>query len=131
MLTPSYTVGQLVAAHHKTGAYVSQIVELSGNKVLLKTLGVQKHPTQGDLHHLHQADVVLFHQRRALAYLEKVWVPLNAVAPYEGQIPDYQQTLRDSLEEEIASWTKALPSRFAERCLIELENLKKDYFPKG
>lgn len=127
MLTP----GQLVAAHHKTGEYISEVMELTGNKVLLKTLGVRKHPTQGDLHHPNQVDVMLFHQRRALAYLEKVWVPSQAVEPYAGDVPDYQQTLREALENEIALWTKSLPSAFAERCLVELTSLKKDYFPKG
>ncbi|WP_246009464.1 kinase-associated lipoprotein B [Brevibacillus fluminis] len=129
MMMPN--IGQLVAAHHKTGAYIAEVVEIAGSKALLKTLGVTKHPTQGDLHNPNQADVVLFHQRRALAYLEKVWVPLQAIEVYEGSIPDYQATLREALEKEIAHWTQALPSRFAERCLIELENLKTDYFPKG
>lgn len=128
----SFTPGQLVITSVRTGEYVAEVMEVSANKVLTKTLAVRKHPTQGDLHNRNQVDVVLFHQRRALSYLEKVWLPAGHVTEYpEVSAPDYQESLRAALDAQIAELTQQLPSPFAARSLIELDGLKKEYFPKG
>ena len=61
---------------------------------------------QGDLHNPKQTDVAIFHQRRALSFREQTNVPKNMVKPYEGDIPEYQASLKEAVTtmKENLSW---------------------------
>ncbi|GAF19120.1 KapB, lipoprotein [Bacillus sp. JCM 19046] len=90
---------EIVRAKYKTGRYIGKLIEMKEeeNRALFQVLAVETHPQQGDLHQPKQIDVPLFHQRKALAYLEKTWVPSSTVKPYNGDLPDYKQSLELAL----------------------------------
>lgn len=124
----AFQPGDVVQAEYKSGIYVGEVVEVKveRRKALIKVLAVLKHPDQGDLHHPGQADVPLFHQRKALAYQEKVNVPLRLLSRYEGEIPDYQTSLMDAVNREL----KALEhddSPWARQSLNHLKALREEY----
>lgn len=81
---------------------------------------------QGDLHNVKQADVPFFHERRALAFREQTNIPEQMVKKYEGEIPDYTESLKLALETQMNSFSED-DSPFAERSLETLEQLMKDY----
>jgi kinase-associated protein B len=125
MSISSFQVGDHVIAAYKTGEYIGEIVEVSALKAAVKVLAVYRHPTQGDLHNPKQADVAFFHQRRALAFQEIALMPLNTISPYDHNIPDYKESLRQALSNEMEELKHTI--RFAQKCLSELEGLEKDY----
>ena len=90
-------IGDIVTAINKTGKYIGEVTENRNSAYLVRILAVLKHPMQGDLHNPKQTDVAIFHQRRALAYREQTNVPKNMVKPYEGEIPDYQASLKEAV----------------------------------
>ncbi|TMV17200.1 kinase [Paenibacillus thermoaerophilus] len=119
--------GDPVRARYKSGEYAGILVEASGPRAVVEIRAVLSHPLQGDLHHPYEADVPLFHQRRALAYREKALVPKADIEPFAGEIPDYADSLRQAVKRELdrlaamdGQW-----ARMAERSLRELE---QDYF---
>lgn len=128
MTGQSLHLGDIVIVKHRTGEYISEIMELTPSKALVKTLAVVTHPTQGDLHNLYQTNVPLFHQRKAMAYLEKVYVPTAVLRPYlEDNMPTYIDSLRQALQEQ----EKQLRERgdeYANRALQQLTQLKSEYF---
>ena len=87
----------LLQQYNKTGKYIGEVTEDRNNAYLVRILAVLKHPMQGDLHNPKQTDVAMFHQRRALAYREQTNVPKNMVKPYEGEIPEYQASLKEAV----------------------------------
>ncbi|MFD2613827.1 kinase-associated lipoprotein B [Paenibacillus gansuensis] len=121
----SLSIGDIVKATYKTGEYIGELTELSAPRGVVKILAVIKHPTQGDLHRMYEADVAFFHQRRALSYTEKALVPLNAIEPYTGSIPPYKESLRKALELEMEMLSRT--EQWARLSLEQLELLKKDY----
>jgi kinase-associated protein B len=122
-------VGSLVLAEYKTGRYIAELAEWAPPRALVQILAVVKHPDQGDLHQPLETDVPLFHQRRALSYREKTWVPVHAVHPYAGAVPEYGHSLAQALDEEVRLLQRTI--RWAERSLKELETLRQDYFPES
>jgi len=124
----TYAAGSLATAQYKTGEYIGEVVEQSSSaKAAVQILAVVKHPSQGDLHNPMNPNVPFFHQRRALAYREIALMPLYTIQPYEGEVPDYKASLAHSLQEEIRAMEQSEYSEWAQRCLQELEQLKKDY----
>lgn len=122
----SLTVGSIVSAEYKTGEYIGEVVELSSSsKAAVKILAVSKHPTQGDLHNPMNPNVAFFHQRRALAFQEIALMPLYTVKPYNGSVPEYKASLEKALLSEIHGLQQTI--QWAQRCVQELEQLKKDY----
>ncbi|TJY42778.1 kinase [Cohnella pontilimi] len=117
--------GSIVKIHYKTGEYIGETVESDGRRLLVKVLAVLVHPTQGDLHHPYDPDTPLFHERKAAAYTEKVWVPLQDAELYNGAIPPYKDTLRIALGAEMERMDRM--KRWAERCLEQLAEVRKDY----
>lgn len=120
-------IGSIVRAHKKTGTYIGEITAVNENDYLVRILSVIKHPMQGDLHHPKQADVPFFHERKALSYREQTPVPKNMVKPYDGEIPDYKESLKiafTKLKDELESDD----SMFAKKSLRCLEELEKEYF---
>ena len=127
-MNQTFKPGDVVQAEYKSGVYVGEVVEIKEErrKALIKVLAVLKHPDQGDLHHPGQADVPLFHERKALAYQEKVNVPLRMVSRYDGVIPDYHTSLLEAVTREI----KALEhedSPWAKQALSHLYTLHQEY----
>lgn len=93
--------GTLCKIHYKSGRYIAQFVERSQNnssRGIVKIISVLDHPEQGDLHHPHEADVPIFHQRKASAYMEHVLLPMNLIEVYAGEVQDYQSSLANSLQ---------------------------------
>ncbi|UUZ94649.1 kinase-associated lipoprotein B [Paenibacillus sp. P25] len=110
-------VGTRVRAAYKTGEYIGEIAEApSAVKAAVRILAVVKHPTQGDLHNPMDPDVGFFHQRRALAKGEIALMPLETIRPYHGEVPDYEESLRQALYFELermdrmARWAAQSPA---------------------
>lgn len=117
--------GSIVLAEVRTGRYIGEVTEFYGPRAVVKVLAVVKHPEQGDLHHPYDPDVPLFHERRALAYTEKTTVPLRDVKPYGGEVPEYRDSLKRALLEQIALHERM--RRWTERSIEQLERLRGDY----
>lgn len=119
-------VGTVVTGIYKTGKYIGEITEVRPQHYLVRVLAVMKHPMQGDLHHPKEADVQMFHERKALSFREQANVPKQMVKPFEGEVPDYQE----SLKEAVAKLKKELVetnSTWAEMSMKMIESLEKDY----
>lgn len=118
-------IPEIVKITYKTGDYVGEAFDRDDRRVLVKVLAVLQHPTQGDLHSSYDPDAAMFHERRALSYTEKVWVPIQTAQPYTGAIPDYRESLQTALGIEMERLDRL--KRWSERCLENLESLRKDY----
>ncbi|MFC4809838.1 sporulation phosphorelay system protein KapB [Paenibacillus sp. GCM10023250] len=118
-------IGSIVAFANKTGRYAGEVMEINGSRVLVKTLAVLKHPEQGDLHRPYDPDAPLFHERRAMSYTEKTYVPLGDIGPFPGEVPDYKASLMDALRAEIEGLDRL--RRWTERGLDNLRQLEKEY----
>lgn len=122
-------VGALALVEYKTGQYIAQLLEWAPPRALVQIAAVVKHPEQGDLHNPMETQVALFHQRRALSFREKTWIPKQAIHPYHGTVPDYQESLKQAIEAEIRLLERT--RAWADRSLHELAALKQDYFPQN
>nr|WP_263325020.1 kinase-associated lipoprotein B [Neobacillus sp. Marseille-Q6967] len=120
-------VGETVTGIYKTGKYIGEITEVRPQHYLVRVLAVVKHPMQGDLHNPKQADVLIFHERRALAFREQANIPKQMVKPFEEKIPDYKESLKQALNKMKQELTEN-PSPWAEMSLKMAESLEKDYF---
>jgi kinase-associated protein B len=122
-----FRIGDTVTAIYKTGKYIGEITEVRPQGFLVRVLAVVKHPMQGDLHNPKDADVLIFHERRALSYREQANIPKQMVKHFENEVPDYQASLKEAL----AKMKKELlenPSPWADMSLKMAESLEKDYF---
>lgn len=136
------SVERFVMVEHRSGAYIAKLLESSAPRALVEIVAVLQHPLQGDLHNRYKADVALFHERKAAAQREKVWVPAVSVQPYEGEIPAYDHSLRQAWEEMVASMQKVAdgsydraeyPARpelaaWAVKSIEQLRSLEKEYW---
>ena len=120
-------VGTAVTGIYKTGKYIGEITDIRPQHYLVRVLGVLKHPMQGDLHNPKEADVLIFHERRALAFREQANIPKQMVKPFEEEIPDYKESLKiavDKMKNELLETS----SQWAEMSLKMIDSLEKDYF---
>ncbi|MCU4991807.1 kinase-associated lipoprotein B [Bacillus cereus] len=122
----TFEIGEIVTGIYKTGKYIGEVTNSRPGSYVVKVLAVLKHPVQGDLHNVKQADVPFFHERRALAFREQTNIPEQMVKKYEGEIPEYTDSLKLALETQMNSFSED-DSPFAVRSLETLEQLKKDY----
>lgn len=123
----NFQAGDTVTGIYKTGKYIGVITEDRPMHYLVQVKAVLKHPVQGDLHSPKETDVPIFHERKALSYNEQTNVPKKMVRPYEGSVPDYQESLREALrimKSELAEDS----SDWAKRSLQNAEELEKEYF---
>ncbi|PKR83858.1 kinase-associated lipoprotein B [Heyndrickxia camelliae] len=118
--------GEIVTFFNKTGKYVGEITACHPDRYLVKTLAVLKHPMQGDLHHPKETDVAFFHERKALAYREQTNIPLKMVKPFDGEVPDYTESLRDAFNK-LYSELKSSDTPFNQRSIECLDNILKEY----
>lgn len=118
--------GDRVIASYKTGTYIGDVVDLGQSKAAVQVLAVLKHPEQGDLHHPHETEVAIFHQRRALSHREIANMPLSTLRIYTGNdIPDYKESLANALNTEIEGLEAAV--KYAQQALLHLNGLRSDY----
>ncbi|WP_226529152.1 kinase-associated lipoprotein B [Metabacillus niabensis] len=122
-------IGDVVTGIYKTGKYIGVVTDIRQMHYLVQVKAVIKHPQQGDLHNPKQVDVQMFHERRALAFNEQTNVPKQMVKSFDGNVPDYHQSLqkaviamKQELEEMNTEWAK--------QSLNRLLVLEKEYFPK-
>lgn len=120
-------IGDKVTAIYKTGKYIGEVTDIRPQHYLVRVLGVLKHPMQGDLHNPKEADVMLFHERRALAYREQTNVPKQMVKPFAEEIPDYKDSLQIVLDR-MRTELEGDSSPWAEQSIRNLDSLEKDYF---
>jgi kinase-associated protein B len=121
-----FQIGTVVTGIYKTGKYIGEITEIRPQHYLIRVLAVLKHPMQGDLHSPKDADVLIFHERRALSFREQANIPKPMVKPFEGDVPDYQE----SLKEAVAKMKKDLAetsTEWSELSLRAMNTLAKDY----
>jgi kinase-associated protein B len=123
---PELQIGEIVTAIYKTGKYIGEITEIRPQHYLVRVLAVVKHPMQGDLHNPKDADVLIFHERKALSYREQANIPNKMVKPYENEVPDYQESLKEAVVK-MRKELKESPFEWAEMSLKALESLERDY----
>lgn len=121
-------INDVVVTRYKTGKYIGKIIDWRGeDKAIVEVLAVLEHPKQGDLHNPNQVDVMLFHQRKALAHHEKAVVNTHSLKLYTEEVPEYDESLRKVLDRNIID-LKEEGSVYAEKALAHLLDLKKEYF---
>ncbi|QLK85613.1 sporulation phosphorelay system protein KapB [Staphylococcus sp. 17KM0847] len=111
---------------HKTGVYVVEIVENTGDQILVKVVQVIKHPKQGDLHSPNEVEGVFFHERKALSLYEKRYTTKSKLKLFEDELQDYTSSLQQAvtnLENEL----KTMNTPYASAALNCLSRLKEDY----
>lgn len=121
----TFEIGEIVTGIYKTGKYIGEVTNSRPGSYVVKVLAVLKHPVQGDLHNVKQADVPFFHERRALAFREQTNIPEQMVKNMKEKFGLYRVTkisIRNSNE-----FIFEDDSPFAERSLETLQQLKKDY----
>jgi len=127
-MTTDIEAGQIVQFTYKSGDYIGCVHEWRTGKAVIEVMAVLKHPMQGDLHHHRRAgEPVMFHQRKALAEREKALVPLPFIKPYEGEVPEYRESLRAALAAEIAYLRGLGDDAYAQQALAHLTELEREY----
>ncbi|MCM3004949.1 kinase-associated lipoprotein B [Priestia koreensis] len=119
-------IGDHVTAIYKTGKYIGEITNTRPGTVLVKVLAVMKHPRQGDLHNPNEVDVPLFHERKALAFREQTNIPEKMVKPFDGDIPEYKESLITSFQS-LQEQLRAEETPFATRSLETLAAIQPEY----
>jgi kinase-associated protein B len=119
-------IGEIVTAIYKTGKYIGEITDVRPQHYLVRVLAVIKHPMQGDLHNPKDADVLIFHERRALAYREQANIPYKMVKPFENEVPEYSTSLKEAVDKMKKELTET-PSEWAEMSIKSIASLEKDY----
>lgn len=123
----NFNVGDKVTAFYKTGKYIGEVTDIRPQHYLVRILAVAKHPMQGDLHNPKDADVMMFHERRALAFREQANIPLQMVKPFDEEIPSYNESLKQSIDK-IRHELMSDDSIWAKKSLELINGLEKDYF---
>ncbi|MGE6378598.1 kinase-associated lipoprotein B [Peribacillus muralis] len=127
MSEQDFKIGDKVTAIYKTGKYIGEVTDIRPAAYLVKVLAVMKHPMQGDLHNPKQTEVSMFHQRRALAFREQTNVPKNMVRVFDGEIPEYKESLSEAIGKMKRTLSEA-DTEWNEKSLELLEDLTADYF---
>ena len=122
-------IGDTVRAHYNSGVYLGEIIEDRGDRYLVEVHAVQKHPRQGDLHHPGKVDEpgVLFHERKALAYTEKMNVNKGVVYPFDGEIPGYSTSLKEAVEN-LKENLLAKDTAYNKKALDKLYGLEEHFY---
>lgn len=122
-------VGDIVLAQYNSGEYIGEYVEDRGNFALVKVLAVIKHPNQGDLHKPGQVEGVAFFERKALAYTEKMNTRKRTIRPYDGNIPNYNDSLKKAVEELKTELSKE-DTKFNRASLKKIADLEHHFYLK-
>src|SRR5690625_139160 len=92
-------VGDIVEARYNSGTYIGEVLEDRRNFFLVKVLAVLVHPTQGDLHNRGQVEGVAFHERKALAFQEKMNETRRNKQLFTGEIQENIDSIKRSVVE--------------------------------
>ncbi|MGM8211955.1 sporulation phosphorelay system protein KapB [Virgibacillus sp. W0430] len=122
-------IGDVVEASYNSGSYIGKVLEDRRNFYLVKVLAVVKHPQQGDLHNPGKVDGVAFHERKALAFTEKMNVAKRKVVPYVGEIPDYKQSLKEAIAD-IKQELHHSNTDYSKAALQKLSDLEMHFYNK-
>lgn len=122
-------IGDIVEARYNSGTYIGEVLEDRRNFFLVKVLAVLIHPTQGDLHSRGQVEGVAFHERKALAYQEKMNATKRNTTPYNGEIPDYALSLKKAVEN-IKTELQKEDTPFNKLSLEKIQDLETHYYNK-
>lgn len=119
--------GTVVKAHYRSGTYIGEVKEDRGDRFLIEVLAVLKHPLQGDLHNMKKTEGVFFHERKALAFHEKMNVKKPAIHPYNETVPDYKESLKIA----VAAYRNKLlkeDTAYSKKALDALHRLDKEVY---
>lgn len=122
-------IGDIIQTTYNSGTYIVKIVQDKGNYILVETLSVLNHPTQGDLHNPGQAEGVAFHERKALAHREKFNARKRHAKAFDGEVPTYANSLQQAVE----SYKQELQQEdtlFNEKALKCIADLEEHYYHK-
>lgn len=122
-------IGDIVKARYNSGTYIGEVMEDKRNFFLVKVLAVIEHPTQGDLHKRGKVEGVAFHERKALAFEEKMNAPKRQTEPFDGNIPEYAQSLKNAVEE-LKQQLQEEGTEFGKLSLSRIQDLEKHYYHK-
>ncbi|GGA76586.1 sporulation phosphorelay system protein KapB [Ornithinibacillus halotolerans] len=125
----NFNIGDIVQVPYKSGSYVGELVEERQDKYLIKVIAVLKHPMQGDLHHPKQVENVIFHERKALAQYEKVYVLKEIVQPYQDELIDYSTSLKEAVKI-YREQLEAKESAYNKEALRALKSVEENYYLK-
>ncbi|MDM5330483.1 kinase-associated lipoprotein B [Neobacillus sp. CF12] len=120
-------IGETVTGIYKTGKYIGEITEVRHQHYLVRVLAVVKHPMQGDLHNPKEADVMIFHERKALSFREQANIPKQMVKPFKEDVPNYLESLKQAVDKMKTELTE-IATPWADMSLKSLASLEKDYF---
>src|SRR5699024_5559597 len=97
-MTHDIQVGSIVETDYNSGTYIGKVIEDRGNYWLIEVNAILKHPTQGDLHNPEQdeAEGVVFHEHKALAYREKLNDHKRKTKVYIAEVHSYVDSLKNS-----------------------------------
>lgn len=124
-----FKVGDIVRAHYNSGTYIGEILEDRGNRFLVEVLAVDKHPIQGDLHSPKQVQGIAFHERKALAYREKMNAKKPATFAYDNDVPNYAESLKEAVEK-IRTTLNAEDTEYNKKALEKIKDLEEHYYNK-
>jgi kinase-associated protein B len=127
-MTNDLKVEDKVTAFYKTGKYTGKIIDEKPTHYVVQIVTVERHPKQGDLHHPNEIEVPFFHERKALAWLERANIPKNMVKPIKEEHSDKEYN--DSLKKAFLDLKTELTSEqtpFAHKCLDALREVQKEY----
>jgi len=120
-------IGDLVHVEYNSARYVGEYVEDRGNFALVKVLAVLKHPEQGDLHKPGEVEGIAFFERKALAHRELVNARKRMISPYEGKVPNYDESLETAFYE-LKERLKQEDTAFNKLSLQRLDDVYKHYY---
>ncbi|MGM7634082.1 kinase-associated lipoprotein B [Bacillus sp. Hm123] len=119
-------VGNIVTAFYKTGKYIGEITAIREGFYTVKIAAVLRHPAQGDLHNPKEVNVPFFHERKALAFREQANIPEKTVHLYEGDVPDYFDTLKDAVQR-LKDRLEQENTPFSQKSLEALRGVQREY----
>lgn len=125
----TFAAGDIVQTSYNSGTYVGEVIENKGNFLLVQVLAVLTHPMQGDLHNRGQVEGVAFHERKALAWREKMNTRKRQTSLYEKTIPDYAASLQQAVEN-YKMELRAEDTPFHQKSLEKIADLEKHYYHK-
>ncbi|HLR64181.1 MAG TPA: sporulation phosphorelay system protein KapB [Pseudogracilibacillus sp.] len=122
-------IGSIVQTRYNSGVYIGKVLEDRRNFLLVEVLAVLEHPLQGDLHNRGLVEGVAFHERKALAHHEKMNARKRDTIKYEGDVPNYVDSLKDAVTRFKAQLQEER-TPFNELSLSRLHDLEVHFYNK-
>ncbi|WP_335870357.1 kinase-associated lipoprotein B [Bacillus sp. 2205SS5-2] len=119
-------INEFVTGIYKTGKYIGELTNENDISYVVRILAVLKHPVQGDLHHPKQVNQGFFHERKALAFREQANIPKTMVKPFQGEIPNYQDSLHHTFHELLSTLQQG-DSIYAQKSIETLRSIQREY----